>query len=100
MKIGGKEILASFEANTDLGQILSKVINFLRGAAEVWYRGEPMGYTTPALPVLARKTGIDLLPVQADFITGNIRFPLCIMTKGEEAIIKEVQKSRPTDPYF
>lgn len=100
MKVGGKEILESLGPNADLGQIINKVISRLHGAEEIWYRGEPLDYPSPALPVLARTSGLDLSPIQPDFVKGNIRFPLCIMTKAEEAIIKEVQKSMPPDPYF
>jgi len=97
--ISGKQILEAFAPDVTIGQVLDTVSRRLAGG-DVWYRGEAKLYPTPALPVLARTPGVNLSPLEPDFIHGSVRFPLRVMTLGEEAYLKNIQAAHPPDPYF
>ena len=98
--VGGMQFLDSFNDSATLGTLMDGVSRQLMGDKPTWYRGEAKHYNVPALPLLARTVGLDLTPLEPDFVYGDYSFPLRVMTQGERTVVRDVQAARPPDPYF
>ena len=94
------QFLDSFNDSATLGTLMDGVSRQLMGDKPTWYRGEAKHYNVPALPLLARTVGLDLTPLEPDFVYGDYSFPLRVMTQGERTVVRDVQAARPPDPYF
>lgn len=99
MSIDTKKVLDSFGENDSIGKIIDCITVGIN-KKYIWFRGESEAYKYPACPFMARKPVPNLEPIEQDYNDGSYSFPLRILTKYEDKIIKDLQKYPPSDPYF